>query len=347
MSFEKLLTNTLDSLDESEAERLMRGIELRGRGSAGSVIRRISRSERKRIRPVRSTAVLAVVISLFVIATVTGAAAYVLSAHKESIDEQFGSGAGDTFESRGLLDGSVFDSEHYTLTVDTVLCTGEQLAAVITLEPKDAQTLEHIKLLPLLGLSGRNYEAFASRLSTQGCAVSGGGYSSGFDNNDDPTKLLFFLNFDCSCAKGRSYTANLKISELCLLAVDGGAGYGSRDDDELEKNALGEVTLTFEKNIDYRRFESDDGTELLLCDIGFRCGAYHELHAFTDEPSVIFEYRDGSTRTLTGNDIGNFSFSGMGRYGGSYTKAGFARLNDTSDVAAVIIEGYRYEEAGE
>lgn len=347
MTFEDKLRQALDGLDIEQADMLLRGTELPRDSSAGRILRRISKRERGHIRGIRRTAVLAVIIALAAVTVVTAGAAYVLSAHKESIDEQFGSGAGETFESRGLLDGSVFDSEHYTLTVDTVLCTGEQLAAVITLEPKDAETLEHIKLLPLLGISGRNYDAFASQLSVQGCALSGGGYSSGFDNNDNPTKLLFFLNSDCSCAKGKSYTANLKISELCLLAVDGGVGYGSRDDDELEKKALGEVTLTFEKNIDYRHFESDDGTELLLCDIGFRCGAYHDLHAFTDEPSFTFEYRDGSTSTFTGNDIDNFSFSGMGRFGGSYTKAGFARLKDTSDVTAVIIEGYRYEEAGE
>lgn len=347
MSFEDRLIHTLDSLDESEAERLMDGIELRGKGSARSVIKRISRTERTHIRPIRSTLMFAVVISLFLIATVTAAAAYVISAHKESVDKQFGEGAGEKLESSALLDGAVFESEHYKLTVDTVLCTGEQLSAVITLEPKDEETLAGIKQLPLLGLSDRGFESFAAELAAQGCSISGGGYSSGFDNDDDPTKLLFFVEYDCGLAPDRMYTASLSICEKTRLKAEGAGGYVSRSDDELEANSLGTVTLTIRKNIDYRRFESADGVDLGLCDIGFRCGTYHELHAFEDTPSFTFEYRDGTSKTFPGTEIGNFSFSNMGRHGGSYTKVGFSRLTDTSEVKAVIIEGIRYEEAVE
>lgn len=347
MSFEDRLIQTLDSLDESEAERLMDGIELHRGVRTRAVIKRISRTESTHIRPIRSTVMLAAAISLFLIASVTGAAAYFISAHKESVDKQFGDGAGERLESFALLDGSVFESEHYRLTVDTVLCTGEQLSAVITLDPKDEETLARVKKLPMLGVSGRNYESMRSELANQGFAMGGGGYSSSFDNDDDPTRLLFFFNADCTCADGREYTAKLKISELCLLAVDGAEGYSKRDDDELEKYTVGEVTLRIKKSIGYRRFESADGTELDLCDIGFRCGAYHELHAFTEDPSITLEYRDGTNREMLGTDIANFSFSGMGRFGGSYTKAGFSRLTDTSDVTAVVIEGIRYEEVRE
>ena len=347
MSFEDRLIQTLDSLNESEAEQLMDGIELHRGGCTRSVIKRISRTEKTHIRPIRSTVMLATVISLFLIASVTGAAAYFISTHKESVDKKFGEGAGDKLESSALLDGAVFDSEHYKLTVDTVLCTGEQLSAVITLEPKDEETLAGIKQLPLLGLSGRGFEHFSAQLAAQGCSISGGGYSSGFDNDDDPTKLLFFVEYDCGLAPDRTYTASLSICEKTRLKAEGAGGCVSRSDDELEANSLGTVTLTIRKNIDYRRFESADGVELRLCDIGFRCGAYHELHAFEDTPSFTFEYKDGTSKTFPGSEIGNFSFSNMGRYGGSYTKVGFARLTDTSEVMAVIIEGIRYEEAVE
>ena len=347
MSFEDRLIQTLDSLDESEAERLMDGIELHGKCSSRSVIKRISHTERTHIRPIRSTVMLAAVISLFMIASVTGAAAYFISAHKESVDKQFGDGAGDILESRDLLDGAEFEAENYKLTVDTVLCTGEQLSAVITLEPKNEETLARIKKLPLLGISGRNYEAMSSELANQGFAVISGGYSSGFDNDSDPAKLLFFFNADCACTDNKVYTARLNISELCLLSVDGPEGYSSRDDDELDKYTVGEVTLNIKKNIDYRHFKSADGTELRLCDIGFCCGAYHELNAFTDKSSFTLEYRDGTSREMLGTDIANYSFSSTGRFSGSYTKAGFSRLTDTSEVTAVIIKGVRYEEVKE
>lgn len=348
MRFEDKLRQMLDGLEIEEADILLRGAELSpDSAAAAKTLRRISKRERRRIKPFRSTAALAVIILLATLTVLSAGAAFVISAHKGSVDKQFGEGAGDALESRGLLDGSFFEAEHYTLTVDTVLCTGEQLAAVVTLEPRDDETLARVKQLPMLGMSGRSYEAMCSELLSQGFAVNGGGFSSGFDDDSDPKKLLFFLNLDCTCEEGKSYTATLKISELCLLSAEGADGYASRDDEELERNVLGEVTLNISKNIDYRRFESADGTALRLCDIGLCCEAYHELHAFKDEPSLTLVYRDGTSRTLSGTDIGNFSFSAAGRYGGSSTRAGFARLTDTANVTAVVIEGVRYEEVGQ
>lgn len=348
MNFENDLRRLFDGLDTEQVDMLLEGNDIvPSSGSAFRTIRCISRSEHRKIMPLRKTAAFAAIIVLAAVMAISAGAVYFFKAHKDSVDMLLGQGAGETIESRGLLDGSTFDSEHYTLTVDTVLCTGEQLAAVVTLEPKDDETLKHIKNLPMLGMSGKNYEAMCSQLSTQGCNVSGGGFSSSFDDNNDPTRLMFFLNLDCSCEEGKSYTANLKISELCLLTVDGAEGYTSRSDEELEQHILGEATINVSKNIDYRRFASADGVELLLCDIGLRCGAYHELNAFKDKPSLTFEYSDGRSNTLNGTDIGNFSYFGTGRFGESYIKAGFARLTDTTNVTAVIIEGVRYEVAEE
>lgn len=346
MSFEDRLIHTLDSLDESEAERLLNGIELHGKVSSSSVIKRISRTERTHIRPIRSTVMLAVIIAVLLIATVTGAATYVLSAHKESVDKRFGSGAGDIFESGELLDGTVFDSEHYRITVDTVLCTGDQVMAVITLEPKDEETKARIQKQPILGISGKGYGTLSSALEQQGCSVTGAGYGGGADSDDKPTKLIFFLNISGTFPENRIYKTPVTICEKALLAKGGEDAFTAHSDDEIEAHALGTVTLNITKNIDYREFRSFDGTKLGLCDIGFSCDAYHELHAFEDVLSLTFEYSDGAVRELSGTDISNYSCSANSGFG-SYTLAGFSKLTDTSKVTAVIIEGVRYEEVRE
>ena len=346
MNCEDRLTSVLDTFDESRVRALLEGIELSpDRRAAKRITKRIIGSGHIRTRVFKKTAAVAFAAAAAVLAAVTGVA-IALSAHKEPIDERFGSGAGDRMESRALLDGSVFDSEHYRMTVDTVLCTGEQLAAVITLEPKDEETAEYIRNGQMLTLSDREYERFGEALASQGCTVGNGGFSSSIDESGSTPLISLRLNFDCACPKGKTCSVSFGIYDAGLASDYAYTSFAALSEEDQESRRIGEVTLNIIKNLDYKEFRSKDGIRLGLCDIGFRCGAYHELHAFEDTLSLTFEMKDGSRIEYLGTDIANFSVSG-GAPGSGRTSANFTRWIDTEKVTSVIIGGTRYEEVSQ
>lgn len=344
MSFEKKLSLTLDSFDEVKVGKLLEDIELPPvHKEYKKITKSIIKTNRSHIRPPRKTAAFAVIIISVVLAAITGVAAYVISTHKNSVDNRFGAGAGERLESKALLDGSVFDSEHYIITVDAVLCTGDQIAAVITLEPKDNETISYIRNKPMIALSDKEYERFCDDLTSQGCSVANGGYTSIIDESGETPTIAFHLNIDCRCDEGKLYKTSLSIYDAGLASDYAYSSFGELSYEQQEERKIGTVTLNIQKNLEYKQFESENNVRVGLCDFGLRCETSLELHAFTDELSITFEMKDGSMIKYYGTDISYYSYAAS-NVSNAKSIANFTRWINTENVHAIIIEGTRYEE---
>ena len=271
-----------------------------------------------------------------------GAGAYgIYVNHRQSVDSYLGEGAADTLEQQGLLDGSeTAVSEHYKITQETVLSTGNITSIIVTVEGideegraaldsgykylfADTEDVQKASEKRLLEYCSNNWQQ-----QGEGCVVCM--FNFEYRTPDSPVTAEVGLYLCDSDEPGKPYF----VGDL----TDG--EYLGKADFTTVPNVEG-VTLTGETN----------GKTISLYDFALTSNEYIPIDNTNDSSEwyIEIENSDGSSDRLTIDDISSLGHAGHEEVTEltdpktqTNTRAVFSRLINAEEVTAVTIDGERY-----
>jgi len=270
-----------------------------------------------------------------------GAGAYgIYVNHRQSVDRYLGDSAADTLEQQGLLDGSeIAATEHYKITQETVLSTGNVTSIIVTLEGIDDESKE------LLNSKTKSLELdFPAVISATNGKVESSStfpiYGEGY----------ITCLYDVIC-KDLYEPVNADIGlYLCNKRIEGGIEGEVRDGEY-----MGNINFTTEPNVEGIQFVGENNNKSFrLYDFCLTSDDHIPVEGDpkkteTISQNVIIEYEDDRTDTLDGQDLNYTDHAGhegvtvlTDLETQTNTRAVFRRLIDSANVSAVTINGERY-----
>ena len=262
-----------------------------------------------------------------------GAGAYgIYVNHRQSVDRYLGDSAADTLEQQGLLDGSeIAATEHYRITQETVLSTGNVTSIILTFEGLDdegkALINSHTKrLVP---------DFVHSPTELQRLLESG---SLGKEEGDGYEVYMFTYTY-------RTPEQPITCPVSLYLTDDDCVSTGYPEYGEF----ISTVEFTTEPNVEGIAFTGEqNGKNFSLYDFALTSDVYIPIDE-GEKFGMRIEYRDGSMITLGHRDFSDLchaGFEGVTELTDvetqTNTRAVFRRLIDSANVSAVTINGERY-----
>lgn len=255
--------------------------------------------------------------------------------HKQNVDSYLGAGAADDLENKGLFDGTnIAENEHFRITKETILSTGNTTSMIVTIEGVDDEGRELLdsgdKCLSL---------SFGDIIRHLGNNVKG--MSSSVDKGSGYITYMYNIHFS---------TLMEPVETEARLFIYDSEQLGKPESEEgiNADYVIGRIKFTTEKNTD---------SETFFCEQNGRSIELYQF-AMTSEDNIAIEkadsqieliYSDGSTEALISNsfnslvqpaadEVSNLA-DGETQLG---TQAVFNRLIDITDVTSVVINGDEY-----
>lgn len=331
MNSENSLRELLASLDETELDGLIGGIDLpRNRREGRRIAERITRKEKITVkRNIKKKTAALIIAAAAALSCTAAAGAYVYDyfAHqKKNVTELTGdSQTAEMLESKGLLDTEQKKYDHFIVSKDTkVLFDGCSAKFAISLIPVDGQGRDMTSDVSfsfdyeIEPIDGKYKDVFT-------------GMSCGYNYDDEFRGNIFKTSLV-------NYTEKIPVKLVIR--------------DPVTNRVMAKVDYTFEKNLDTVDFADEQGRRIILSEMGVNCLDGIDLDwnfdRYAEDPganeALKLVYKNGEEKTFIYRDFGHGCILGEDTDPDCiHSSYQFIHMIDPNEIRAIIIDGSRFE----